>query len=96
VSIPYTTRKSSVCVTSIFFQHGCFLEVCVPRVRLPDGSLRLVYIYLPATIRGQYFCLYPLMDVFSSKIVDWQAYAEERSAQISESSRTGSVAIRSS
>jgi hypothetical protein len=27
--------------------------------------------------------LYPFMDVFSSKIVDWQAYAEERSAQIS-------------
>ena len=25
-----------------FFQHECFLEVRVPRVRLPDGSVRLV------------------------------------------------------
>src|ERR1700709_1829650 len=25
-----------------FFQHECFLEVRLPRVRLPDGSVRLV------------------------------------------------------
>lgn len=25
-----------------FFQHDCYLEVRVPRVRLPDGSVRLV------------------------------------------------------
>lgn len=25
-----------------FFQHECFLEVCVPRVKLPDGSVRQV------------------------------------------------------
>ncbi|SAL78619.1 hypothetical protein AWB66_05881 [Caballeronia telluris] len=25
-----------------FFQHECYLEVRVPRVRLPDGSVRLV------------------------------------------------------
>ena len=25
-----------------FFQHECFLEVRVPRVKLPDGSVRLV------------------------------------------------------
>jgi len=40
--------------------------------------------YLPATIRGQYFYLYLFMDVFSRKIVGWQVYAEESSAQASE------------
>ena len=25
-----------------FFEHECFLEVRVPRVRLPDGSVRLI------------------------------------------------------
>ena len=25
-----------------FFQHECFLEVRVPRVKLPDGSVRLI------------------------------------------------------
>ena len=25
-----------------FFEHECFLEVCVPRVRLPDGSVRFI------------------------------------------------------
>jgi putative transposase len=40
--------------------------------------------YLPAMIRGQYFYLYLFMDVFSRKIVGWQVYAEESSAQASE------------
>lgn len=40
--------------------------------------------YLPTTIRGQYFYLYLFMDVFSRKIVGWQVYAEESSAQASE------------
>lgn len=35
-------------------------------------------------IRGQYFYLYLFMDVFSRKIVGWQVYAEESSAQASE------------
>ena len=39
---------------------------------------------MPATIRGQYFYLYLFMDVFSRKIVGWQVYAEESSAQASE------------
>ncbi len=40
--------------------------------------------YLPTTVRGQYFYLYLFMDVFSRKIVGWQVYAEESSAQASE------------
>lgn len=33
--------------------------------------------YLPTTIKGKYFYLYLVMDIFSRKIVGWQVYAEE-------------------
>ncbi len=33
--------------------------------------------YLPTTIRGIYFYLYIVLDVFSRKIVGWQVYAQE-------------------
>lgn len=33
--------------------------------------------YLPKTVKGKYFYLYPVMDVFSRKIVGWQVYDEE-------------------
>jgi len=36
--------------------------------------------YLPSAIRGQFFYLYLFMDIFSRKIVGWQAYEEESSA----------------
>ena len=32
-----------------FFQHECFLEVRMPRVRLPDGKVRLV---VPAYVKN--------------------------------------------
>ncbi len=35
--------------------------------------------YLPTTVKGTYFYLYLVMDVFSRKIVGWQVYAEESS-----------------
>jgi transposase len=37
-----TTRKIKRLRHLNFFQHECYLEVRVPRVRLPDGSVRLV------------------------------------------------------
>lgn len=40
--------------------------------------------YLPTTVRGLYFYLYLFTDVFSRKIVAWQIYAEESSANASE------------
>ena len=36
--------------------------------------------YLPSVIRGQFFYLYLFVDIFSRKIVGWQAYEEESSA----------------
>ena len=36
--------------------------------------------YLPSLIRGQFFYLYLFVDIFSRKIVGWQAYEEESSA----------------
>ena len=36
--------------------------------------------YLPSLIRGQFFYLYLFVDIFSRKIVSWQAYEEESSA----------------
>ena len=35
--------------------------------------------YLPSLIRGQFFYLYLFVDIFSRKIVGWQAYEEESS-----------------
>jgi len=40
--------------------------------------------YLPTTVQGLYFYLYLFLDVFSRKIVAWQVYAEESSANASE------------
>ena len=40
--------------------------------------------YLPTTVHGLYFYLYLFLDVFSRKIVAWQIYAEESSANASE------------
>lgn len=40
--------------------------------------------YLPTTVHGLYFYLYLFLDVFSRKIVGWQVYAEESSANASE------------
>ncbi len=40
--------------------------------------------YLPTTIHGLYLYLYIFLDVFSRKIVAWQIYAEESSANASE------------
>lgn len=40
--------------------------------------------YLPTTVHGVYFYLYLFLDVFSRKIVAWQIYAEESSANASE------------
>lgn len=40
--------------------------------------------YLPSLIRGQFFYLYLFVDIFSRKIVGWQAYEEESSALASE------------
>jgi transposase InsO family protein len=40
--------------------------------------------YLPTTVHGAYFYLYLFLDVFSRKIVAWQIYAEESSANASE------------
>lgn len=40
--------------------------------------------YLPTTVHGLYFYLYLFTDVFSRKIVAWQIYAEESSANASE------------
>lgn len=40
--------------------------------------------YLPTTVHGLYFYLYLFVDVFSRKIVAWQIYAEESSANASE------------
>lgn len=40
--------------------------------------------YLPTTVQGLYFYLYLFLDVFSRKIVAWQIYAEESSANASE------------
>jgi len=36
--------------------------------------------YLPSQIKGQFFYLYLVMDIYSRKIVGWQAYQEESSA----------------
>ncbi len=33
--------------------------------------------YLPTTVKGQFFYLYLVMDIFSRKIVGWQVYDEE-------------------
>lgn len=35
--------------------------------------------YLPTTVKGQFFYLYLVLDVFSRKIVGWQVFAEESS-----------------
>lgn len=35
--------------------------------------------YLPSNVRGAYFYLYLVMDIFSRKIVGWQVYEEESS-----------------
>ena len=35
--------------------------------------------YLPTTVKGVYFYLYLVMDIFSRKIVGWQVYQEESS-----------------
>ncbi len=40
--------------------------------------------YLLTTVHGLYFYLYLFLDVFSRKIVAWQIYAEESSANASE------------
>jgi putative transposase len=40
--------------------------------------------YLPSSVHGVYFYLYLFLDVFSRKIVAWQIYAEESSANASE------------
>ena len=40
--------------------------------------------YLPTTVHGIYLYLYIFLDVFSRKIVAWQIYAEESSANASE------------
>ena len=39
-----------------FFQHECVLEVRTPRVKLPDGSVRLVKPPLPASCRASRCC----------------------------------------
>ena len=36
--------------------------------------------YLPASIKGSFFYLYLVIDIFSRKIVGWQVHCEERSA----------------
>lgn len=36
--------------------------------------------YLPTTVKGEYFYLYLVMDIFSRKIVGWQVYQEESSS----------------
>lgn len=35
--------------------------------------------YLPTTVKGQFYYLYLVLDVFSRKIVGWQVFAEESS-----------------
>lgn len=35
--------------------------------------------YLPSTVRGTFFYLYLVMDIFSRKVVGWQVHSEERS-----------------
>jgi putative transposase len=40
--------------------------------------------YLPTLVHGLYFYLYVFVDIFSRKIVAWQVYAEESSANASE------------
>lgn len=40
--------------------------------------------YLPAALRGPFFYLYLVLDIFSRKIVGWQVYEEENSALASE------------
>lgn len=39
--------------------------------------------YLPAAIRGQFFYLYLILDLYSRKIVGWEVYAEESGANAS-------------
>lgn len=36
--------------------------------------------YLPASVKGSFFYLYLVIDIFSRKIVGWQVHCEERSA----------------
>lgn len=36
--------------------------------------------YLPTVVKGQFYYLYMVMDIFSRKIVGWQVYQEESSA----------------
>jgi len=40
--------------------------------------------YLPTTVRGLFFYLYVMMDVYSRKIVGWQVHAQESSALASD------------
>lgn len=40
--------------------------------------------YLPTTVRGVFFYLYLLLDVFSRKIVGWEVYASESAEQAAE------------
>ena len=46
----------------------------------PNQLYSLDITYLPSVIRGQFFYLYLFVDIFSRKIVGWQAYEEESSA----------------
>jgi len=40
--------------------------------------------YLPSTVRGQYWYLYAVLDLFSRKTVAWQVYANESQAHASD------------
>jgi transposase InsO family protein len=52
--------------------------------RQPNQLFTWDITYLPTTVHGMYFYLYLFLDVFSRKIVAWQIYAEESSANASE------------
>ncbi len=51
-----------------------------PKVKIADGPCQLWswdITYLPGPIRGTFFYLYFIMDVWSRKIVGWEVYEEE-------------------
>lgn len=43
----------------------------------PQPSLELGITYLPSTVKGQFWRLYMIVDIYSRAIVGWEVHAEE-------------------